>query len=266
MRKRSPSETIGEADGEAGKRPIELIREDAGDRDSAFVDRLEELATQFRSRAALAKAAGLSPGSLQHYLDGSDPTRRVLIALARAARVSVAWLASGEGPKGADAVPAGHVNLPVFDLGRTGDHTRGIVGHLDDPPAKGRLFNQSELIEALPSLRSYVVEHSPLEFTPLIRAGDVFVFSKPHRYSIAEPSRVETWDFVSVGDQDIYLVGENSKLKLRKLRRTKKDSVQVLDAQGAVESALTGTPVDFMVFGRVIWRGGIVKPSQPAGP
>jgi hypothetical protein len=67
---------------------------------------------------------------------------------------------------------------------------------------------------------------------------------------------------ISTNYSDIYLIGENSKLKLLKLRRIKKDSVQVLDAKGKVESTLTGTLVVFRVFGRVIWRGSVVKASE----
>jgi hypothetical protein len=36
----------------------------------------------------------------------------------------------------------------------------------------------------------------------------------------------------------------------------------MLGAMGKVESTLTGTPIDFMVFERVVWRGGIVKASK----
>jgi len=36
----------------------------------------------------------------------------------------------------------------------------------------------------------------------------------------------------------------------------------MLGARSKVESTLTGIPIDFMVFERVIWRGGIVKASE----
>jgi lambda repressor-like predicted transcriptional regulator len=67
----------------------------AGDEHRGLVARLEAISTDLGSRAALAKRAGIAPSSLQNYFHHSEPTRPVLIALARAAHVSITWLATG---------------------------------------------------------------------------------------------------------------------------------------------------------------------------
>ena len=57
---------------------------------------------------------GIAPSSLQNYFDHSEPTRPVLIALARAAHVSIAWLATGRGPKNADNLPEGYFGVAYY--------------------------------------------------------------------------------------------------------------------------------------------------------
>jgi helix-turn-helix protein len=52
---------------------------------SSFASRLVEIVAAFPSRAALAKKAGLTPSALQSYVEGAEPTRPALVALARAA-------------------------------------------------------------------------------------------------------------------------------------------------------------------------------------
>jgi transcriptional regulator with XRE-family HTH domain len=72
-----------------------MPREDKSAR--AFRDRLEALAGRVGSYYRLAKAAGVSEGTLQTYRNrGSEPSRPILVALAKASGVSVDWLASGE--------------------------------------------------------------------------------------------------------------------------------------------------------------------------
>ena len=55
---------------------------------------------------ALARETGISEGVLRKYLSNdSDPSRTRLIALAKAADVSLEWLATGLGPMAAEAIP-----------------------------------------------------------------------------------------------------------------------------------------------------------------
>ncbi|SES24197.1 Phage repressor protein C, contains Cro/C1-type HTH and peptisase s24 domains [Vreelandella subterranea] len=69
------------------------------ERDEAFIERLRSLAEYHGSVNALAKAAGVSQSGLQRYLNGGEPSRKALIAIALASDVSLGWLATGEGDK-----------------------------------------------------------------------------------------------------------------------------------------------------------------------
>ncbi len=183
--------------------------------------------------------------------------------LAKAANVNLAWLATGEGGKELHAVPEGYFLNRVFDLSATGNHIRGILDQFGQHPRelKGRLIKTDDLIGKAPalSLESYVVENGEgLKFEPEICEGDIFIFSVPHGHEVALPSNVERWEFLEEKEEGIYLVASGVELKLRKLRR-QKESVQVLTADGKVEMRLTGKPRDFIVFGRVIWRAGVIN-------
>ncbi len=67
--------------------------------DQAFIDRMRVCADLAGSVNALARKAELSQSGIRRYFVGGDPTRRVLIALAKAAGVNFLWLATGEGQK-----------------------------------------------------------------------------------------------------------------------------------------------------------------------
>ena len=75
-----------------------------------FADRFALLVKEFGSRYRLAKASGVSESTLQQYARQSaelPPRADILIDLARAANVSVDWLATGQGEMRAAGQPPG---------------------------------------------------------------------------------------------------------------------------------------------------------------
>jgi transcriptional regulator with XRE-family HTH domain len=227
-------------------------------------DRIREIVDDAGGPSILARRAGLTPSTVGQYLSdqegrASEPGVAALVKLAKAANVSIAWLATGELPKVPTDVPAGYFNCSTFDLNATGNHLRGILDKFGEHPRhpKGRLIKPSDLIggKAPPSLESYVVENSGLSFPPEILVGDIFLFTIPYGHKVVEPSNIESWDFVEEGG--IYLVAGGVELKLRKLRR-QKEVIQVIGPNGKVETTLTGRPRDFILLGRVIWRSGLI--------
>ncbi len=65
--------------------------------ESGFPERLK-LAMAGQSARAFARAIGKSDAVVRQYLSGeSEPTRKVLLAIARVANVAVEWLVSGKG-------------------------------------------------------------------------------------------------------------------------------------------------------------------------
>ena len=74
--------------------------------DAAFRSRLTQVIQSFGSVVALATAVGVSDNAIYKWLSGrGQPSVANLVALARAGRVSVEWLATGaEASRGAQAV------------------------------------------------------------------------------------------------------------------------------------------------------------------
>lgn len=75
------------------------MTEDKKIEDAAFIERMNAIAKKVGNVNALAKKAGISQGGIRRYFSGGEPSRIQLIALAKAADVSVAWLAGEEDEK-----------------------------------------------------------------------------------------------------------------------------------------------------------------------
>jgi phage repressor protein C with HTH and peptisase S24 domain len=75
-----------------------------------FITRLSFMVQKLGSVTALAQAAGVPESSVRSWLDGSDPSREKLVALADAAGVSIEWLSAGRGAIETDRkkVPTGY--------------------------------------------------------------------------------------------------------------------------------------------------------------
>jgi hypothetical protein len=69
----------------------------SADSDPDFLGRLAVLVEIAGSVSALGRNSGISESSIRKYLTGSEPTRPVLVALARATGVRLAWLVNAEG-------------------------------------------------------------------------------------------------------------------------------------------------------------------------
>lgn len=80
-----------------------------------------ELASRIReaigteSARSFAVRAGISDSTLRSILKGSSPTLDSLVPIAKAANVSVDWLATGEGPRHRGDASRGASPAPSFD-------------------------------------------------------------------------------------------------------------------------------------------------------
>lgn len=97
-------------------------------RDVPFSERMHSLLSRFNSKSEFAKAVGATVSSLERWLSGeSDPSRSNLVSLAKAAGVSLEWLATGEG---AETIDSDNINkfsgsdLSYDVLGRQVDTSR----------------------------------------------------------------------------------------------------------------------------------------------
>ena len=80
-----------------------------------FTLRLKALVARAGSVSALAKKAGISHSGLLRYLGGGDPSRKVLVALAQAANVDLAWLATGHGEMTSGMPKQSLTLLPLYE-------------------------------------------------------------------------------------------------------------------------------------------------------
>lgn len=80
--------------------PARSTKEDV---DHAFIGRLRAVIELAGGQSALARASGVSQAVIHRYLNGGDPSRTKLIAIANGAGVSVLWLATGDGAMRPDA-------------------------------------------------------------------------------------------------------------------------------------------------------------------
>jgi transcriptional regulator with XRE-family HTH domain len=230
----------------------------AGDEHRAFVARVEAVAAELGSRAELAKRAGIAPSSLQNYVDGSEPTRPVLIALARAARVSLGWLAGGSGPKRADSLPEGYFGAPYYDLRPYGDRIHPLLGQ----PSEFRIFSKSDYDESLLSSGILQALRTNQGFPPEISDGDLFVVDSAVHVGPVVGGSLFPRLHSALEAKAIYATAYQARLRLRRLRWMEVGKTMLVLAPGSKKAELTVTEktLDFQLIGRVIWRGG----PQPA--
>jgi phage repressor protein C with HTH and peptisase S24 domain len=228
----------------------------------AFTTRLRTILSHWPSADRLARAMGVSPSAFRKWLRGeAEPSRERLIALADAAKVSIAWLATGEGPE------------PVFDTPED-TSARGRFA-----PAEGIDASQFILLPKAPAAASagamtplaarndseYIAfrhdwvrselgidpEDLILEIavgesmTPTIRGGDLLLVDTTDRI------------FNNFGIYVLEILGE----RIVKRVQRKLDGSLVLISDNATYEAdqvPPGQVKDVIVVGRVVWAGGAI--------
>jgi phage repressor protein C with HTH and peptisase S24 domain len=231
----------------------------AGAERASFVLRLQLVVGSWPSVVRLAKAAGVSPSAFRKWLKGeSEPSRDRLVALARVAGISLAWLASGEGPE------------PVFPAA---------------PPGAQQVSDRNGLESgAFLMLPSYAVSASAgAGRQPLNTATHFIGFRHDwlHANFGLEPSDVQLESVVGdsmephIHDGDILLVNttdqtfrnhgiyvivvRNERLVKRVQRRFDGSLTLISDNQKyQAEHIPSNLAEEITVVGQVIWRGGSI--------
>jgi hypothetical protein len=81
---------------------------------TGFAERFAQVAAEFGSRYALAKASGIPVTTLQNYATGSRPGIDTLATLARVANVDATWLLTGRGQMRGDGQQSGALLADVL--------------------------------------------------------------------------------------------------------------------------------------------------------
>lgn len=83
------------------------------DIDTALIERVRLCCNSAGGIGEMASKSGVARGSIENYLSGRSPPKlKPLVAIARAAGVSVEWLATGDGPMRPGEPPPAQIEAP----------------------------------------------------------------------------------------------------------------------------------------------------------
>lgn len=230
---------------------------------AAFTARLQLILQHWPSTDRLARAMGVSPSAFRKWLRGeAEPSRERLIALADASRVSVAWLAKGEGPApsfmqaeegggrgrasdGAAAVESGRFVL----LPKQPESATASVG--SSPPADTRTGYLALRHDWVRTNLGLEPTDLALETTigesmlPTIRPGDLLL--------------VDTTDR-TVKEVGVYVLEYHGERMVKRVQRKLDGSLVLFSDNATYEpDRMEGEMLQSVtVVGRVVWRGGTV--------
>jgi len=214
--------------------------------DAAFRARLTQVIHSFGTVVSLATAVGVSDNAIYKWLAGrGQPSVANLVALARAGRVSVEWLATGTEPaQGATAsrhaVEHGdYIFMPRnrirFSSGREGILRSEQV--VDSIAFRAEWVKRTLRTETRDLILIEVVGDS---MAPTVEDGDLILAN------LAEPR---------FRQDGIYLLRHDSGLTVKRIQRRPDGKLLVRSDNPKYESMVVAA---VSIIGRVIWIGGCV--------
>lgn len=213
--------------------------------DAAFRNRLTQVIHSYGSVVELAAAVGVSDNAIYKWLAGrGQPSVGNLVALARAARVSVEWLATGA--ESAPSKPAAH---PV----EGSDYIFMPRNRIRFAGARGRIIRSEQVVDSIAFRASWIkqrfradprdlilIEAEGDSMAPTIEDSDLMLAS------LAEPR---------FRQDGIYLLRRENGIEVKRIQR-RPDGKLVLSSDNQRYEAMVVSSVG--IVGRVIWTGGTV--------
>ena len=217
------------------------------ERDEAFIERLRSLAEAHGSVNALAKAAGVSQSGLQRYLNGGEPSRKALIAIAVAGGVSLEWLATGSGES---AITEGHqaevlgmedyAFVPLYDAqcsagaGAWNENCR-VLTHISF--TRYSLRKQGLTPDHLSAIR---IDGDSME--PVLHSGDTVLIDHTR---------------TTIEGEGIYILRLDGHLYAKRLQRNF-DGVAIISANSAYDKVIVPRDrlAELEIIGRAVWSAG----------
>lgn len=117
---------------------------EAGSERNMFLKRMKIIVDKAGSVHALAQLSGISNSGLKKYMEGGEPTRPKLIALAESTGVSINWLLTGEGEM--------EISAPIHSTNEKG--MSGIVDALEKAESERDKFGRQPFLTAKAFARS----------------------------------------------------------------------------------------------------------------
>jgi phage repressor protein C with HTH and peptisase S24 domain len=207
-----------------------------------FRRRLRLIMQQFGSVADLARAVGVSDNAIYKWVSGrGQPSMLSMVHLARAARVSIEWLATGHDPSRSEA-PVGetHEYIPPVrnparvSISRGSAQSRQIVDYLafKEEWVRRRLESDPQHIMLLEAMSD--------SMSPTIEEGDLMLLDlqDPHfRFD------------------GVYMMRVGSELAVRRIQRRPDGRLIVRSDNPAYEPSVAAAE-SVNIVGHVIWSGG----------
>jgi len=212
--------------------------------DNALQTRLDKVLRQFTSVAELARVIGVSDNAIYKWLSGrGQPSVANLVALAKASKVSVEWLATGR--ESADSKHSARRKSDPDDFayalrsgeGSGGLHSEQIVDHLAFKKEWVRTRLNSDPRNLL------LIEAVGDSMAPTLEEFDLLLVD------LSEPR---------FRHDGIYVLRRDNILEVKRLQRRPDGSLNIISDNPAYPPA--SVPGDAVqVLGRVIWAGGRVR-------
>jgi len=214
--------------------------------DSELRARLTQVIESFGSVVMVAKAVGVSDNAIYKWLAGrGQPSVTNLVALARAARVSIEWLATGEESKqSAQAITRAveHGDFIFMPRNRI-RFSSGREGILRSDQVVDSIAFRAEWVKRRLSTESrdlLLIEVVGDSMAPTVEDADL-VFA-----DLAEPR---------FRQDGIYLLRHDSGLSVKRIQRRPDGKLLIRSDNPKYEAMVVST---VNVIGRVIWTGGRV--------
>ena len=191
------------------------------DEPDGFPSRLKQ-AMGTKSIRGFARECGFSDTVLRQYLSGqSEPTRPVLLAIARAADVSLEWLAAGQASTDVLAKKYIYKETLAFESG----------------------WLQAEFPNSFENLLLTQVKDESME--PTLYIGDLVLVD----------TNIRDLDAI---DHGVYLLKLGERLLIKRLQYWVDNSLQVLSDNPSYETfsiELSDRPSGLSIMGKVVWVG-----------
>jgi phage repressor protein C with HTH and peptisase S24 domain len=214
--------------------------------DSELRARLTQVIESFGSVVMVAKAVGVSDNAIYKWLAGrGQPSVTNLVALARAARVSIEWLATGEESKqSAQAITRAveHGDFIFMPRNRI-RFSSGREGILRSDQVVDSIAFRAEWVKRRLSIESrdlLLIEVVGDSMAPTVEDADLILAD------LAEPR---------FRQDGIYLLRHDSGLAVKRIQRRPDGKLLIRSDNPKYEAMVVST---VNVIGRVIWTGGRV--------
>ncbi len=214
--------------------------------DAAFRSRLTQVIHSFGSVVALATAVGVSDNAIYKWLSGrGQPSVANLVALARAGRVSIEWLATGDEPaQGAQAITraAAHGDFIFMPRNRIRFSSRRDGTIRSEQVVDSIAFRAAwvkRVLNAEPR-DLILIEVVGDSMAPTVEDSDLILAN------LAEPR---------FRQDGIYLLRHDSGLAVKRIQRRPDGKLLVRSDNPKYEAMVVAS---VSIIGRVIWIGGCV--------